>query len=158
MNLAIILNRAAALCALSLSVFAQAGNASNHGADSLETLKVIISAEMKPGNRVLRLQDGALSDSLMRQGGGLGRERFNDLMGDSTVARELKNREEFRRYWARVQENNGHGALKRQFEGQDIDRSRIPKMYLFDSSVVVLPGWVILRKRNPPPRNVSGRP
>lgn len=92
-------------------------------------------------------QFAKLADSLMRGGTGFRREGLESILGDSAVATEFRNEEEFRLYWARIQERNGFGALKRQYEIQDIDKSLIPKIYLFDSACVVFPGWVVFRKK-----------
>lgn len=153
MKMRLILLPLMALCAAAYPVFAGGAAAAAKNTDSLKktdslkTLDVLLSAEMKTGNRVLHLKDGKLADSLMRGGTGFRREGLESILGDSTVATEFRNREEFRLYWARVQESNGFGALKRQHEIQDIDKSLIPKIYLFDSACVVFPGWVVLRKK-----------
>jgi hypothetical protein len=130
-----------------------AGTAKDPGAAAAEqggagkTLDILISTELKPGNRVLILKDSGLADSLLRGGAWLRRDRFDRLVGDSSLARQIDTREEFRTYWARLSESEGFGTMKRQYEGRDIDKTRIPKAYLFDSSVVVFPGWLVVRKK-----------
>lgn len=108
---------------------------------------MLLRSEMKPDSRVLLLKNGKLADSLMRHGayGDLG--AFETRMGDSSLAREIKTQEEFRSYWRKAEAEHGITALKKQYEREDIDKTLIPKLYLFDSSVVVYPGWIILRKR-----------
>ena len=118
-----------------------------HKGDSLYVLEMLLRSEMKPDSRVLLLKNGTLADSLMRFGarGDLG--AFENRMGDSALAREIKTQEEFRAYWKQAEGEEGITALKRQYEREDIDKTLIPKLYLFDSSVVVYPGWIILRKK-----------
>ncbi len=136
-----------AMCAAASAAIAGGNAPAAKKNDSLKTLEVLLSSEMKTGNRVLHLKDGKLADSLMRGGSGFRRDGLEAFMGDSAVAREFKNREEFRRYWARTEERSGFKAMRQQYEIQDIDKSLIPKIYLFDSACVVFPGWVVLRKR-----------
>jgi len=118
-------------------------------ADSLKSLQLIIKAEMKQKNRVLILKNGNLTDSLMREAGKVRRDQFESLISDSTVAHEVNSQEDFSRYWKTLESENGIEALKNQYNRADIDKSLVPKIFLFDSSVVVYPGVIILRKRIP---------
>lgn len=55
---------------------------------------------------------------------------------------------EFRKYWAKVEKEDGFDKLREQMQAQDIDRSWVPRIYLFDSNLVIFPGWFVLRKKN----------
>jgi hypothetical protein len=137
----------AAFCTAAATGTAGAKGADAKKADSLKAMRVIIKSEMKPDNRVLILENGGFTDSLARLGGHLRRDRFDALIGDTALAREVRTQEEFSRYWASLEERNDVKALKDQYARQDIDRSLIPKKYLFDSTVVLYPGWIIVRKK-----------
>ncbi len=116
-------------------------------ADSLKALQLLISLEIKPENRVLYCGIDSLTDSLINCGEKANRLDFDRLIGDSAVAREIKTKDEFHRYWLKLEHEKGFEALKKQYERQDIDKTLIPKKYFFDSSVVIYPGWIILRKK-----------
>jgi hypothetical protein len=55
---------------------------------------------------------------------------------------------EFRKYWAKVEKEDGFDKLRAQMQSRDIDRSWVPRIYLFDSNLVIFPGWFVLRKKN----------
>lgn len=139
---------AAGLLALSLAVPVRAGDARETrrqaAADSLRALRVVISVEIKPGNAVMALKNPRAADSLLR--GLSSRESVLEALRDSSLARTIRDPDEFRSYWNRLEERNGIKAVKGRMAAQDVDRSRIPKAYLFDSSVVVYPGWIIVRR------------
>lgn len=54
---------------------------------------------------------------------------------------------EFKKYWTQVEKADGFDKLKEQYRSRDIDRTWVPHFYLFDSTVVVFPGWFVIRKR-----------
>lgn len=54
---------------------------------------------------------------------------------------------EFAKYWAQLEKQEGMDALKKQMQANDIDRTKIPHLYLADSNLVIFPGWFILRKK-----------
>lgn len=130
------------LAAALLPLLAYAGDA-----DSLRALEILIRSEMDAKHRVLILKDPALSDSLLRGSGLPGEDRLLRLLEDSAVAREVRTRAEFQRHWARLEEQEGFRALRDQYASRDIDHGRVPKVHLFDSAMVVYPGWIILRKK-----------
>jgi hypothetical protein len=115
-------------------------------ADSLRALRLLISSELRTGNEVLRLKEPGLSDSLLRRPEP--REKLMQALRDSSRARSIRDPEEFKAYWDRLERENGIKAVKDQMAAQDVDKSRIPHAYLFDSSVVVYPGWIILRRKH----------
>jgi len=114
-------------------------------ADSLHALRVLLSSEVKTGNDVLILKNPAVTDSLLRNPSP--RETFLHGLQDSALARPIRTREEFSVYWNRIEQENGIAALQSQMAAHDVDKSLIPKAYLFDSSVVVYPGWIIVRHK-----------
>ncbi|MEO6098625.1 MAG: hypothetical protein ABIW76_24310 [Fibrobacteria bacterium] len=140
---------ALAIASAALAAFAADPGSDAHRvkADSLKTLDVMITVELQSGNRVLRLKQPEGVDSLKRAGTGIRRDRFDRMVGDTGVAREMRTLEEFRSYWSKLEERNGFKSMKGQYAAQDIDRTLVPKVYLFDSAVVVFPGWVVLRKK-----------
>jgi hypothetical protein len=91
----------------------------------------------------LLLQDKPLADSLMRSA--LPRQAFVERIRDSAVALEIKDQAAFRAYWKKMEAQEGYGGLKGRMAAHDVDKSRIPKAYLFDSTVVAYPGWIVLR-------------
>lgn len=115
--------------------------------DSLEALKVIITDELEGKGKIIILRDRRLADSLIRIRPPLERERFNRIIGDTALAAEVKTREEFRAYWKKLEESHGFKDLRGQYVARNIDRARIPKLFLYDSSVVIYPGWIILRRK-----------
>lgn len=138
--------------ALALAISAHAGakaesakTAKTAKADSLHTLRIMLSSEVKTGNEVLILKNPAVTDSLLRNPSP--RETFLRGIEDSSLARPVRTPEEFSVYWNRIEKENGISALQSQMAAHDVDKSRIPKAYLFDSSVVVYPGWIIVRHR-----------
>jgi hypothetical protein len=132
----------AGVAAILLPLLSYAG-----GSDSLRTLQILIRSELDAKHRILILEDPALSDSLLRGSLRPREDRLLRLLGDSAVAREVRTRDEFRRHWARLEEREGFRALRDQYAGRDIDKGRVPKAYLFDSAMVVYPGWIVLRKK-----------
>ncbi len=126
---------------LAIALSAHAGE---DAVDSLRALRVLISSEMKTGNEVFELKDARLSDSLLSHPSSRG--SFLKGLRDSAVSRPVRGPEEFRSYWERIEKENGIGDLKGQMAAHDVDKGRIPKTYLFDSSVVVYPGWIIVRR------------
>lgn len=138
---------AAACTALTISAAGSAAGGKSAKADSLKALDVMITIELQSGNRILQLKDPGWMDSLNRAASGIRRDRFDRMVGDTGVAREMRTLEEFRAYWSKVEERGGFKSMKGQYAAQDIDRTLVPKIYLFDSSVVLFPGWVVLRKR-----------
>lgn len=119
--------------------------------DSLRTLHIIISSELEERNKVLLLKDRGFTDSLMRNRLALEREGLDRLLADSALAVEVKTREEFGRHWKEIEDKHGFQDLRGQYAARDFDKSRIPRLILKDSSVVVYPGWIIFR------RKISGR-
>ena len=117
--------------------------------DSLKAFQVLITTEISQKNRVMVLKNGQLSDSLLLEANRASRTKFEKFLADSSIAREVKTQEEFVSYWKQLEAENGIKALKDQLSRADIDKSLIPKKYLFDSSVVIYPGVIILRKRLP---------
>lgn len=53
----------------------------------------------------------------------------------------------FKRYWSKVEAQDGFDELRKQMGSNDIDKLWIPHFYLFDSNVVIYPGWFIIRKK-----------
>ena len=54
---------------------------------------------------------------------------------------------EFREYWRRAEEENGIGELRGRLKSWDIDKTWVPHLYFFDSSLVIFPGWIVLRRK-----------
>jgi hypothetical protein len=46
---------------------------------------------------------------------------------------------EFRKYWKMVEKENGYDKLASQMRSRDIMKSKLPRFYLFDSSIVLFP-------------------
>jgi hypothetical protein len=113
-------------------------------ADSVQALRVILSSELQGGNQVLKLENQRLADSLVR--GATSRRAFLERIGDSSVSRRFRHNSEFADYWGKLEAREGIVELKSQYAAHDVDKTRIPKAYLFDSTVVVYPGWIILRR------------
>ncbi len=135
----------AAAMAFSAHAGGTAAAAKSVKADSLHALRVLLSSEVKTGNDVLILKNPAVTDSLLRNPSP--RESFLHGLEDSALARPIRSREEFSVYWNRIEKENGVPALQSQMAAHDVDKSLIPKAYLFDSSVVVYPGWIIVRRK-----------
>lgn len=112
-----------------------------------DTLEVILSSEMENRSKVIRLKDPRVADTLLQFRAPSDRRRFDSLIADDAVAEEIRTQEEFRAYWKKAESESGVEALRAQYAARDVDKGRIPKLYLFDSSVVVYPGWIIVRKR-----------
>ncbi|MDQ3003025.1 MAG: hypothetical protein M3Y08_17400 [Fibrobacterota bacterium] len=45
----------------------------------------------------------------------------------------------FKKYWAKVEEQDGFDKLRNQMRSNDIIKSRLPRFYLFDSNLVIFP-------------------
>jgi len=138
----------AAAFAFSAHAGEMAGGAKSVKADSLHALRILLSSEVRTGNDVLILKNPAVTDSLLRNPSP--RESFLHGLEDSALARPIRTREEFRVYWNRIEKENGVPALQSQMAAHDIDKTLVPKAYLFDSSVVVYPGWIIVRRKPHP--------
>ncbi len=65
-------------------------------------------------------------------------------------------RREFRKYWAEMEKLEGIDKLRDQLRSNDLDKSRYPRWYLFDSSLVIMPfpPAIFLRK---PDKRARGR-
>lgn len=114
-------------------------------ADSLRALRVLLSGDAGKGDEILRLKDARRTDSLLSHA--TSREAFLKGLRDSAVSRSIRGPEEFRAYWDRIEKENGIGDLREQMAAtHDLEKGRIPKTFLFDSSVVVYPGWIIVRR------------
>lgn len=124
---------------------AAAQDAKTEKADSLNSLRVLLSSEVKTGNEVLIPKNPRLADSLLRNSPQ--REAFLRDLRDSSLFHPIRGPREFGVYWDRIEKENGIPALKSQMAAHDVDKGLIPKAYLFDSSVVVYPGWIIVRRK-----------
>ena len=113
--------------------------------DSLKVLSVILQSEFAGKNKVFICKNTSFADSLARSL--CGPENFKSAISDSAVLMEIKSQEDFSRYWKNVEIQNGIPDLKNQMNAHDVDKTRIPKAYAFDSSVVIYPGWIIIRKK-----------
>ena len=111
--------------------------------DSLQILSVILQSEFAAKNKVFICKNPTFADSLVRSL--CAPSNFQNAIADSAVLKEIQSKEEFSRYWQKVELDNGITALKAQMDAEDIDKTLIPKAYAFDSSVVIYPGWIIIR-------------
>lgn len=118
--------------------------------DSLRTLRITITSELEGKGKVLILKDPTFSDSLLGFRLRGDRRRFDQLLGDSSLATVISTQEEFRAYWRKVEAEAGITDLRGRQAAQDLDRSRVPRIFLFDSSVVIYPGIVVLRRKREP--------
>ena len=66
------------------SVFADGKSPNGKKEDSLQALRMMISIEPKPGNRVLICKDESFTDSLKRCGSRGQKKEFDKLIGDSS--------------------------------------------------------------------------
>lgn len=112
-----------------------------------QTPDVVISAELEDKSKVLILKDRKTADSLFRLKVPPIREEFDRFVADTAVSVEARTRAEFHRHWQELERREGYTRLRAQYAAADPDRSRIPRVYLFDSSVVVYPGWIIIRRK-----------
>lgn len=112
-----------------------------------QTPDVIISGELEGKSKVLILKDRKTADSLFRLKEPPPREEFERFVADTSVSVEARTRAEFHRHWKELERREGFREMRAQYAAADPDRSRIPRVYLFDSSVVVYPGWIILRRK-----------
>jgi hypothetical protein len=62
--------------------------------------------------------------------------------GSDSISRE------FKKYWAKVEKQEGFDKLRSQIQANDIDKTWVPHFYLFDSNLVIFPGWFVLRKKH----------
>lgn len=115
-------------------------------ADSLGRIKVVIESEFRVGDSLFAIKDQRAADSLLRNIPDRG--PLLQAIRDTALAREMRTKAEFDAYWERVQSSSGHKRLRGRLAAQDVDRTRVPRIYLFDSTVVVLPGWIVARKRS----------
>ncbi len=114
--------------------------------DSLAMLKVFLQVELKQNERVIHLKNKGLADSLTQGMCKLSDVQIQSLSKDSALTVEIKTQEKFKTYWKQVEAENGVSDMKAQHASRDVDQSRIPKIYLADSSIVILPGWIVIRK------------
>jgi hypothetical protein len=112
-----------------------------------QTPDVVISTELEGKSKVLILKDRKTADSLFRLKEPPTREEFDRFVTDTAVTVEARTRAEFRRHWKELERREGFREMRAQYAAADPDRSRIPRVYLFDSSVVVYPGWIIVRRK-----------
>lgn len=115
--------------------------------DSIESIKFDLQREFKSERQVFRVKKDNLADSIFGKAHTLTVPQILTLVQDSSRTEEFRTQDEFRDYWTKVEIANGISAMKSRYDARDPDRSRIPKIYLADSSVVLLPGWIVLRKR-----------
>lgn len=55
---------------------------------------------------------------------------------------------EFRKYWAEYEKREGFDELRNQVRAAtDIDMVWVPRLYFFDSSLVIFPAWFVWRKK-----------
>jgi len=118
---------------------------SHQTSDSLKILSVILKSEFAKKNQVFICKNPTFADSLVRSL--CGPAQFKNAISDSAVLQEIKSQNDFTRYWQKVEVENGIPALKAQMNAEDVDKTLIPKAYAFDSSVVIYPGWIIIRKK-----------
>lgn len=113
----------------------------------LQTPDVVITSELEDKSKVLILKDRKTADSLFRLKEPAAREEFDRFVSDTAVSVEARTRAEFHRHWKEYERREGFSEMRAQYAAADPDRSRIPRAYLFDSSVVVYPGWIIVRRK-----------
>lgn len=121
-----------------------AGRGENAKADSLRTLRMVLTSEMHSEDTALIIKRPRLADSLLAKAAP--RESFLRSLRDTAAFLRLNTPAEFEAYWKGVERRNGFNSLKRQMDAHDVDKTLVPKVYLFDSAVVVFPGWIILRR------------
>jgi hypothetical protein len=114
---------------------------------------LIISIELEDESDVWIVKDPQVADSLLRLKAPPARESLERLLGDSSMTVKIDTREEFRRHWRELELREGFRELRAQHAARDVDKGRIPRLYLFDSSMVVYPGWVVMRHK---PRRRAG--
>ncbi len=112
-----------------------------------QTPDVVISKELAEKSRILILKDRGIADSLFRLQTPPARTEFELFLKDTAISVEVKTKAEFRRYWNAFEHQEGFQEMRAQFAAADHDKTRIPRVYLFDSSVVVYPGWVVMRRK-----------
>lgn len=135
----------AVLLAVLFPLLAPALDRPSAAPDREKSPDLIITSELENRSRVLILKDRRIADSLLRLQAPPLRGWFDQLIGDSAVAEEVGSREEFRKQWRDLEAREGFLDLRAQHAARDVDKTRIPRLYLFDSTVVVYPGWIILR-------------
>ncbi len=73
-----------------------------------------------------------------------------DLVPDTTHAgaktQDQKTVAAFRVYWKQVENTEGYDEFRNQIQqGTNVDKSWIPKVFYFDSSLAVIPGYLFIR-------------
>lgn len=117
----------------------------NKSADSLKTLNVILQSEFDKKGKVFICKSPGFADSLVRSI--CDESGFKRAISDSSILVEINSKREFNRYWKKVEAENGIADLRNQLKAHDVDKTLIPKAYAFDSSVVIYPGWIIVRSK-----------
>ncbi len=115
----------------------------NKSADSLKTLSVILQSEFDAKGKVFICKNPSFADSLVRSL--CDASSFKRAISDSSILVEINSKKAFDRYWKKVESENGIADLRGQLKAQDVDKTLIPKAYALDSSVVIYPGWIIIR-------------
>jgi hypothetical protein len=113
--------------------------------DSLKVLSVILQSEFGENNQVFVCKKQSFADSLVHSL--CDEASFKRAISDSSMLQEIKSSGEFDQYWKKVEAENGMGDLRSQLDAEDVDKTLIPKAYALDSSVVIYPGWIIMRKK-----------
>lgn len=130
------------LCALSWAApekKSEAGHVdtNSNAAENLKALNLILKSEFAEKNKVFICKNPGFEDSLIRSL--CDESSFKRAISDSSILLEINSQEEFQRFWKTVEANSGLIDLKNQLDARDIDKSLIPKVYAFDSSVVIYP-------------------
>ncbi len=131
------------ICAISCAMAKQ--GTQNKGADSLKALSVILQSEFDVKSKVFICKNPSFSDSLVHSL--CDASSFKQAISDSSILVEINSKREFNRYWKKVESQSGFTDLKNQLNAHDVDKTLIPKAYALDSSVVIYPGWIIIRKK-----------
>lgn len=133
--------------ALVLAIFLP-GRIASAGEDPSGTQSpdVVITSELAEESQVLILKDRKTADSLFHLREPAIRTEFVRFVQDTAVSVEVRTKAEFRKHWDKLERREGFREMRAQYASTDPDHSRIPRANLFDSSVVVFPGWVILRR------------
>lgn len=113
--------------------------------DSLKVLSVILQSEFGQNNQVFVCKKQSFADSLVHSL--CDEASFKRAISDSSMLQEIKSNEEFNQYWKNVEAENDITDLRSQLNAEDVDKTLIPKAYALDSSVVIYPGWIIMRKK-----------
>jgi hypothetical protein len=113
--------------------------------DSLKVLSVILQSEFGENNKVFVCKNRSFADSLVHSL--CDESSFKRAISDSSMLQEIKSSEEFDQYWKKVEAENDITDLRSQLNAEDVDKTLIPKAYALDSSIVIYPGWIIIRKK-----------